>query len=89
MSYSPLAPGFFVVGSNGLPAIEESRQGNYVLVFLRRADAIQYSEQMSEIRHVSKKDYAIATMPIHQIQRLLSHRLVKVCVIDKWDAIVA
>lgn len=89
MPYSPLASGFFVVGATGLPVVEKSRQGNYTLVFLNRADVSKYRQQMSEVHHVSGKDYAIAAMPIHQIQRLLSHAKVRVCVIDNWDKVVA
>ena len=89
MSYSPITPGFFVMGGNGMPVTEESRQGNYALVFLQRKDALRYCQQLSEVRQVSKKDYRISAMPIHQIQRLLSPARVRVCVIDKWDAVVA
>lgn len=89
MSYSPLALGFFVIGGDGLPVVEKSHQGNYSLIFLNRSDAARYRQQMSELRRVSGKDCAIATMPIHQIQRLLSHAKIRVCVIHSWDAVVA
>jgi|GEM_PF-2281000 len=89
MSYSALASGFFIVGANGQPVVEKSRQGNYTMVFLNRADVASYRQRMSEVHRVSGKDYAIAAMPIHQIQRLLSHAKVQVCVIDNWEKMVA
>lgn len=89
MSYSPLSSGFFVVGSKGSPVLEKSRQGNYALVFVKKTDAVRYSEQMCEVRQVSKQDYKISMMPINQIQRLLSHARVRVCVIENWDTVLA
>lgn len=89
MSYFPITSCFFVVGLNGSPVIEQSRQGNYALVFLKRTDANRYFEQMCQLRRVSEQDYKISTMPIHLIQRLLSHTKVKVCVIENWDKVVA
>ncbi|HEY9299539.1 MAG TPA: hypothetical protein VIQ31_24880 [Phormidium sp.] len=89
MSYSPLTSGFFVVGATGSPVIEKSRQGNYVFVFLQQTDAGRYFEQMCQLRQVRKQDYKISTMPLHLIQRLLSHARVRVCVIENWDAVVA
>lgn len=89
MSYFPVTSGFFVVGVKGSPVIEKSRQGNYALVFLKRTDANRYCEQMCQLRKVSEQDYKISTMPLHLIQRLLSHSQVQVCVIDNWDKVVA
>ncbi|MFB2835442.1 hypothetical protein [Floridanema evergladense] len=89
MSYSTVKSGFFVIGTKGSPVIEKSRQGNYALVFLKRSDANRYFEQMCQLRRVPQQDYKISTMPIHLIQRLLSHARVQVCVIDNWDKVVA
>jgi len=89
MSYSPISSGFFVIGSKGFPVIEKSRQGNYTLVFLNRADAESYCEQMCQLHHVSKEDYKISTMRLHLIQRLLNHAKVRVCVIENWEKVVA
>lgn len=89
MSYSPLTPGFLVVGVKGSPVIEKSRQGNYTLVFLKRTDATRYCEQMCQLHRVPQEDYKISTMPLHLVQRLLSHTGVRVCVIENWDKVVA
>lgn len=89
MSYSPVTSGFFVVGVKGSPVIEKSRQGNYALVFLKRTDANRYFEQMCQLRRVPPQDYKISTMPLHLVQRLLSHARVQVCVIENWDKVVA
>jgi len=89
MSYSPVTAGFLVIGVKGSPVIEKSRQGNYALVFLKRTDASRYFEQMCQIHRVSQQDYKISTMPLHLIQRLLSHARVRVCVIENWDKLVA
>ncbi|XWK87075.1 MAG: hypothetical protein U7127_23140 [Phormidium sp.] len=89
MSYSSLTLGFLVVGVKGSPVIEKSRQGNYTLVFLNRTDANHYFEQMCQLRRVPQQDYKISTMPLHLIQRLLSHARVRVCVIENWDKLVS
>ncbi|WP_413256383.1 hypothetical protein [Floridanema fluviatile] len=89
MSYSPVTSGFFVVGVEGSPVIEKSRQGNYALVFLKRTDASRYFEQMCQLRRVPQQDYKISTMPLHLVKRLLSHSRVQVCVIENWDKVVA
>jgi hypothetical protein len=89
MSFSPVKSVFFVVGAKGLPVVEKSRQGNHALVFLKQADASRYCEQMCQMRRVLKEDYKISTMPLHLIQRLLSHAKVRVCVIENWDKLVA
>jgi hypothetical protein len=89
MSYSPIASGFFVIQSNGQPVLEEMRQMGCALVFLNQNDAEQYRQQLCELRNVSKIKYAIAAMPLHHIQRLLSHVKVRVCIIEDWEATVA
>lgn len=89
MSHSPLSSGFLLVGTNGLPVVEQSKQGKYALIFLERKDADRYRQQLSEIRRVSPKEFSVSAMPIHQIQRLLSYSQVKVCIINSWDSIVA
>lgn len=89
MSYSPVISGFFVVGVKGSPVIEKSRQGNYALVFLKQTDASRYFEQMCQLHQVPQQNYKISTMPLHLIQRLLSHARVRVCVIENWDRVVA
>lgn len=89
MPYPPVTSGFFVIAVKGSPVIEQSRQGNYAFVFLKRTDASRYFEQMCQLRRVSEQDYKISTMPLHLIQRLFSHSKVKVCVIENWDKVVA
>lgn len=89
MSYSPVTAIFFVVEVKGSPVVEKSRQGNYALVFLKQTDVNRYFEQMCQLRRVPQQDYKISTMPLHLIQRLLSHARVQVCVIENWDQLVA
>ncbi len=89
MSYSPVKSGFFVVGEKGLPVIEKSQQGNYALVFLKQTDANRYFEQMCQLRQEPQQNYKISTLPLHIIQRLLSHARVQVCVIENWDKMIA
>jgi len=72
-----------------MPLLEASQQGRYALVFLSQADVIRYRERVTEIRQAAKQDYAIAAMPMHRIQRLLSQEKVGFCVIQNWDAIAA
>jgi hypothetical protein len=89
MSYRPVSRGFVVIDPNGMPLLEASQQGRYALVFLSQADVIRYRERVTEIRQAAKQDYAIAAMPMHRIQRLLSQEKVGFCVIQNWDAIAA
>lgn len=89
MSYRPVSRGFVVIDPNGMPLLEASQQGRYALVFLSQADVIRYRERITELRKAAKQDYAIAAMPMHRIQRLLSEEKVGFCVIQNWDAIAA
>ncbi|HEY9747778.1 MAG TPA: hypothetical protein V6C63_03820 [Allocoleopsis sp.] len=89
MSYRPVSRGFVVIDPNGMPLLEASQQGRYALVFLSQADVIRYRERITELRKAAKQDYAIAALPMHRIQRLLSEEKVGFCVIQNWDAIAA
>lgn len=89
MSYRPVSRGFVVIDPNGMPLLEASQQGRYALVFLSQADVVRYRERVTEVRKAAKQDYAIAAMPMHRIQRLLSEEKVGFCVIQNWDAIAA
>lgn len=57
-------------------------------MFLNRRDVANYRQQIAEVRQTSEDDYAIALMPIHQIQCLFSMQKIGVSIIHTWDAIV-
>lgn len=86
MSYRPLTRAFLVIDQNGMPLLEKSQQGRYALVFLNQVDVMRYRQQMIAARDASQRDYAIAAMPIHRIQRLLSLEKVGICIIQSWEA---
>ena len=89
MSYSPLACGFLLVSQTGTPVIEESQQGRYALIFLRREDVICYRQQISAVRNVRAQAFQIAAMPIHQLKSLLNLQKVNICMVDNWQVMVA
>lgn len=81
MSHSSLACSFLVIDPDGMPVLEETREGRYALVFQDQADVVRYRQQVADGHNATKTDFAIAAMPFHRIEQLLNLEKLKAHII--------